>query len=335
MRQFADPLVALPAFTCFDVAAAAVGERARITFYDIDPNTLSPDVASLRRALERGARVVVIAPLYGFPVDWDAVAEAIAQHGAIAVEDAAQGGHGDWRGRIVGSLGPLSVLSFGRGKGWTGGSGGAVLFRRSLRSTASSMRAAPTLDLRTVIGLKAQWALGRPSLYGLPRALPGLDLGETVYHPPHQPTAMSRVAAAAVLATRGESLREAERRRAAAVWLREHIAHQPALHEIVSSGGPESSPGYLRLPLLASEGIGGFGDSASRLGIAPSYPMALSGLSQLAPFVVEGEPRWPGAARLVEQLVTLPVHSLLSSQDRLCLAGRIRAYGTQSIGARH
>jgi hypothetical protein len=80
---------------------------------------------SLERLLQRGARVVVVASLYGFPVDWDAVAGVLAPYGAIAIEDAAQGDHAAWRGRPLGSVGPISVLSFGRGKGWTGGGGGA------------------------------------------------------------------------------------------------------------------------------------------------------------------------------------------------------------------
>jgi len=43
--------VALPAFTCFDVATAAVGAGLRISLYDIDPVTLTPDLDSLRGAL--------------------------------------------------------------------------------------------------------------------------------------------------------------------------------------------------------------------------------------------------------------------------------------------
>ncbi|HEY7192135.1 MAG TPA: DegT/DnrJ/EryC1/StrS family aminotransferase, partial [Gemmatimonadales bacterium] len=129
MRQVGDAAVALPAFTCFDVATAAVGARARMRFYDLDPSTLAPDPTSLEKVLKRGTRVAVITPLYGYPVDWEAIEELCARHGAIAVEDAAQGHHAEWRGRILGSLGPISVLSFGRGKGWTGGSGGALLVR--------------------------------------------------------------------------------------------------------------------------------------------------------------------------------------------------------------
>ncbi|MGH7607775.1 MAG: DegT/DnrJ/EryC1/StrS family aminotransferase, partial [Gemmatimonadales bacterium] len=127
IRQSGDAQVALPAFTCFAVAAAAVGARARIHCYDLDPNTLGPDFASLRRVLDRGVRVAVFTPLYGYPIDWDGVTQLLAGYGAVAIEDAAQGDHAGWRGRPLGSLGPISVLSFGRGKGWTGGGGGALL----------------------------------------------------------------------------------------------------------------------------------------------------------------------------------------------------------------
>src|SRR5690242_811634 len=63
-------VVALPGFSCYDVASAAIGARVPVTLYDIDPYTLSPDLSSLRRALENGATIVIVAPLYGVPVDW-------------------------------------------------------------------------------------------------------------------------------------------------------------------------------------------------------------------------------------------------------------------------
>ena len=37
------PLVALPAYTCFDVATAAVAAQVRVVFYDVDPLFLTPD----------------------------------------------------------------------------------------------------------------------------------------------------------------------------------------------------------------------------------------------------------------------------------------------------
>src|SRR6059058_4042732 len=112
--------VALPAFSCYDVATAAVGARMRIALYDVDPGTLGPDLDSLAAALASGARIVVAAPLWGTPVDWGAVERCAAPFGAVVIEDAAQGHGAEWRGLPVGSFGALSVLSFGRGKGWTG-----------------------------------------------------------------------------------------------------------------------------------------------------------------------------------------------------------------------
>jgi hypothetical protein len=44
-----------------------------------------------------------------------------AQAGAVVVEDAAQAAGGTLHNRPVGTQGSLAVLSFGRGKGLTGG----------------------------------------------------------------------------------------------------------------------------------------------------------------------------------------------------------------------
>src|SRR5262249_36974288 len=119
-----DGPVALPAYGCYDIASAAVGADLPIALYDVDPATLSPDLDSLSAVLAGGARIVVVAPVAGMPVDWSGVEQCAGAFGAFLVEDAAQGHGAFLRGRPVGSLGPLSVLSFGRGKGWTGGAGG-------------------------------------------------------------------------------------------------------------------------------------------------------------------------------------------------------------------
>jgi len=323
--------VALPAFSCFDVASAAVGAGGPVMLYDLDPLSLSPDLESLARVLAAGARVVVIAPLYGIPVDWDAIEDVASTQGATLIEDAAQGHGATHRRRPLGSLGDIGTLSFGRGKGWTGGAGGAVLFRRGRRSSRTLRTAASMASLKAATVLAAQWGLGRPSLYGLPQSAPGLELGETVYHPPREIRAIARASAAALLAGRAMSSGEADRRRENARKLRAQIADQPALREIASSAAG-SSAGYLRFPVLAAQGLRGFAsaiggeDAVRRLGVAASYPKELGELPALARLVV-GESRMPGAAQLVHQLVTLPVHSLGSSRDLGRLVESIVSYG--------
>ncbi len=93
--------MALPAFTCFDVATAAVAAALPVVLYDIDPATLAPDFDSLELCLQQGARVVVVSPLYGMPVDWDLVERSAARYGAVVIEDAAQGHGARWRGRLL------------------------------------------------------------------------------------------------------------------------------------------------------------------------------------------------------------------------------------------
>jgi dTDP-4-amino-4,6-dideoxygalactose transaminase len=128
-------IVALPAYGCIDLTTAALGAGVRVRLYDIDPVTLSPDLDSVRAALRRGVDAIVVTHLYGYPADMFGVASLAAEAGVPVIEDAAQGAGGTLRGSLLGSIGDVSVLSFGRGKGMTGGSGGALLVRTTVDIT--------------------------------------------------------------------------------------------------------------------------------------------------------------------------------------------------------
>lgn len=82
--------VALPAYGCVDLIAAAVRARVRVRLYDVDPATLSPDLDSVRQALARGADAVVVAHFYGYPADIPGVRALADAAGARVIEDAAQ-----------------------------------------------------------------------------------------------------------------------------------------------------------------------------------------------------------------------------------------------------
>lgn len=316
--------VALPGFCCYDVASAAVGAEAGIALYDLDPATLSPDPDSLEGLLRAGLRVVVVAHLYGMPVDWDALDALARSHGAVLVEDAAQGHGGWWRGRPLGSLGGLGVLSFGRGKGWTGGGGGALLLRDGWENAPAP--AAAGAGWKVLGASLAQWLLGRPSIYGVPSALPWLALGETRYHPPSPPSDLPRRAAALALRTRAASDAEARARRSAAAALREALEAVPGARPIDPVPGAE--PGYLRFPVRVPGALGAFPSPAAalRLGIGRSYPTTLAALPAVRERSVGPGSALPGAEALVRDLVTLPTHSLVLSRERsaaLALLGHL------------
>lgn len=328
--------IALPAYSCFDLATAAAGAQVRVRFYDLKPETLSPDLVSLEAALVAGARVVVAGPLYGIPLDWPPVQDLVRRYGAILIEDAAQG-----HGCVVGDsrtpmFGDVSILSFGRGKGWTGGVGGALLSRDApwASDTAEALVAESGRLGGLVLHVKlfAQWGLGRPALYGLPSAIPWLGLGKTHYREPTALGVMGDRAAALALATRDASRAEADHRRSAARSLLTVLGQAGLVPEPVGTIAPPplAVPGYLRLPIRLARGADGFQSArrARALGMAPGYPIALTKLAPLNPWHAEPPAPCPGAEALARELVTLPTHSLVPTSDHERIVAEIQRYSS-------
>lgn len=312
-------LVALPGYQCYEVATAAVGANCGIALYDIDPATLRPDLTSVKAALSRGAAALVVAPLYGLPVEWDELSRIAAAHDAVLIEDAAQADGSALRGHRVGTLGALGVVSFGRGKGWSGGGGGALLMR-DVGTSASGSRARPApkggiAEWRVALTAMLQATFGRPSLYGIPAAFPMLGLGETRYHEPTVPANMTPFSAALLKRTIGAARREAAvRRENASRW----VADLPStLLEGVPAVIDGGTAGYLRFPLrLDPDSVGRvLRRDGLRAGIARGYPEPLASLPPVATRLV-GTAELPGASALSRQLVTLPTHSRLTPIGR-------------------
>ena len=306
-------VVALPAFSCIDLTSAVRYAGVDVVLYDLDPVTLNPDEASLRDALATGVDAVVIAPLYGYPVDMRPITRLAAAHGATVIEDAAQASGARIAGRAVGSHGALSVLSFGRGKGVTGGGGGALLcrdprFAAAVRVFRDRTQAAP-MGTRSLLATAAQWLLGRPSLYALPSFVPGLRLGEMVYHPAHEPRTMSRGVAALVCMALEGAERERQIRAANAARLAS-IVTQSADVEVVQPV-PGATPGYLRLPVIDRGGR----CADPRIGVLRSYPLAMQEQAELLPRLRAPRRDLPGALELRRSLFTLPTHSLVGAAD--------------------
>lgn len=314
--------VALPAYSCFDVAAAAVEAGCSARFYDLDPASLGPDAASLDAVLGDGVRVAVIAPLFGVPVDWDVLDPILEGHDAIVVEDAAQGHGARWHGGRLGGHGHFGVLSFARGKGWTGGRGGALLVRDaealSLIPTPTLTPAAARSGLGTVAAAGGHWALGHPGVYGIPRSVPALGLGETRYRPARAPSALPAAAAALLLHSRRAAEDEAAARRGIAEAYERARAPSSLVRGVTAPAGGE--PGWIRFPLLIPDGMEGFRDPrrARLLGAAAGYPVLLPDLPAGARLDDRGggAPGWPGARMLVQRLVTLPTHSRTRPSER-------------------
>ncbi|HET7789915.1 MAG TPA: DegT/DnrJ/EryC1/StrS family aminotransferase [Gemmatimonadales bacterium] len=320
--------VALPAFACYDVATAADAADLPVFLYDLDPGTLTPDLESLRRALRAGAKAVVIAHLYGHPANLSEISALAADAGAVVIEDAAQGAGATVRGRPAGSQASLGVLSFGRGKGWTGGAGGALLGMdaaglRALDSVPPLAADAPR-GFRAVAAAGAQLLLARPAWYALPAALPFLRLGQTVYRRPRPPQPISGASCALLCGTAPLADAEIRIRRRNAERLLDEVARRGCFEAPAAAPGVE--PGYLRLPLILSSDARAEAvtRAAARLGIAPSYPRALCDLRAFASRCRNRHEGFLGARLLAARLCTLPTHGGLDEGDLASLTEWIR-----------
>jgi len=322
---------ALPAFSCYDVATAADGADVPVVLYDVDPHSLTPDLASLRGALRQGAAAIVVAPLYGCPVDLVEVNRLAAEVGAVVIEDAAQAAGGTLDNRPAGTQGSLGVLSFGRGKGLTGGSGGALLAHDDggarVVERVRGLLGEPRRGWPELWALTAQLVLARPILYALPAALPFLRLGQTIYRKPRPLRAPAAVSSAVVAATWTRAEREVEVRQRNAERLLVEVRRQPGFDPIRVPH--HARPGYLRLPVVASPAArrAAAEPAARRLGIMPGYPKALCDLELFGERCLNRDAGFPGGRLLAARLCTLPTHGRLRERDLARLEEWIRTVG--------
>jgi dTDP-4-amino-4,6-dideoxygalactose transaminase len=306
----------MPAWGCYDLMTSADIADAEVILYDLDPATLAPAPVSFADALTQRPSAVVVAHWFGLPVPLAPLLAAAREAGATIIEDAAQGVGGEIDGRSLGSLGDFGILSFGRGKGRTGGRGGALLANTADAATRLQRMTGCVAPARQgkggLVVLAAQWAAGRPWAYGLPSSIPSLRLGETVYHPPSPIRGMPEWAAAVVGAHWNRSaLESAERKDAAARWAK-LVEGNDNVRPFTANVG--TTAGWLRYPVFVNDPTALLDVDARRLGIMPAYKRVLAELP-LAPGRLANTGPWPGASDLASRLRTLPTHSLLRSTD--------------------
>lgn len=323
--------VALPAYGCYDLATAAEGAGASVLLYDVDPQTLAPDLTQLEAALRQGAAAVVVVDPYGYPIDLGDVRALAAQTGAVVIEDAAQALGARLDGRAAGTAASLAVLSFGRGKGLTGGSGGALLAHDAtgerVVERVRSMLGSPRGGWPDLVAITTQLIFQRPSLYGLPASLPFLRLGETIYRPPRPLRQSTSVSRRVVAVTWALAEQEVVTRRRNAERLLSLLRWEPGFETIRAPS--HAQPGFLRLPVLASPAARrAVTDSAARqLGIMPGYPQPLCDLPRFGTRCVNQDRGFPGSRLLAARLCTLPTHGRLGVRDLERLERWIRAVG--------
>jgi len=122
--------VIVPAISCIHVLYAILYAECEPVFVDVLPNTGLLDPEAVRQALERDPVIgaVIVVHTYGYVADVHAIASIARSKSVLVIEDAAQAQGGSYAdGSPVGSLGDLSLVSFGHTKILDLGSGGVLM----------------------------------------------------------------------------------------------------------------------------------------------------------------------------------------------------------------
>ncbi|MBF0624073.1 MAG: dTDP-4-amino-4,6-dideoxygalactose transaminase [Magnetococcales bacterium] len=119
--------VIMPSYSFPSTANAVVLRGATPVFVDIRPDTLNIDEARIEPAITAQTRAILVIHYAGVACEMDAIMAIARRHGLLVIEDAAHAVMAGCKGRPLGSIGHLGVLSFHATKNLTAGEGGALL----------------------------------------------------------------------------------------------------------------------------------------------------------------------------------------------------------------
>lgn len=314
--------IALPSWACYDLVSAAVGARVPVVFYDVDAATLAPSAAALAALHAHRPAACILVHAFGFPVDVEAARRALP-NGTFVVEDCAQAWGATFRERPVGAASDAAVFSFGRGKGLTGGRGGALAWRVGAPPLPAWSPAEAARGWRDVATCAAVLTLADPRLYAIPAGIPSLGLGETRYKPPRPGEPMSDAAAATVLASFDAADRDAAQRRAVAAAWKDRLPQLEGWRTPVPIA--DAAPSWLRFPVLAPDAAGR--DRAvlegRDEGVAAGYPMPLGALAATLGLSWMAAGSLLGGEALAARLVSWPTHQAVTAAGMSRLIGRL------------
>jgi dTDP-4-amino-4,6-dideoxygalactose transaminase len=310
--------VLLPAYGCPALVAAALHAGMKPVLVDIAGGSPFPSDWTLEGSASGKPVALVNVNFLGLPPPvpaWDSL--DASRPSAYHIYDCCQG----WPvGAVCPDWAYATVVSFGRGKPITLGSGGGVFFNRTLHAPVvltpervGRSRSALSYRLRSVL----YNVVLDPRIFYWVDKVPGLHIGETRYQALESVEAMCDQAKMYLAANITAYERQAK------PWtvgrVREHIGSGPygSFRHLTAFQECNADVRLLRLPLLAESleqrdfavtELRRAGFAATAMYRAPLW--AFEGLEFLRPFAQ----RCPNAADFADRLMTLPLHVGVSEQ---------------------
>lgn len=252
-----------PAYNCWAVPEAVLHAGYSPVFADIDYNSLNMTASTVEQSISPDTTVVLITHQFGIPCDVDEILRVSRRYGILVVEDAAAAIGAKFRGRLVGSFGDATLISFKITKVISGGVGGALLtdndelaykVDRLLQAATAPESYCRSLAKTVAWKIATSSWLYPATLFGY-RALRGERMFEVVAPPTEIPasflTPCSRFLAALVLMQLDRLDWNLSRRRRLAQIYREELSGHSGL--TLPAVPEDCSPAWTQFPLLVND----------------------------------------------------------------------------------
>ncbi|MDQ7837639.1 MAG: DegT/DnrJ/EryC1/StrS family aminotransferase [Thermodesulfobacteriota bacterium] len=306
--------VVLPAYTSFSVPSAVVKAGLKVSLCDIDPETMSPDIDSLKESLSDKTLCFVVCHLYGYPCDMDAILKMAGESGVFVIDDAAQAMGATYKGKALGTFGDAGIFSLSRGKNITTIDGGIIITdseKIAAELSKLELKKAGFLDrLNLIFKAMIMSLLLRPHFYWIPQRLPFLKLGLSVFSTEFGLKEFTGVQAGIGrrMLRRLKQINEGRKKKAGGLMA--GLSGCSGVKFPRQIAGAE--PVFLRLPVRLNR-IDDCGKAG--LGIVRSYPYPLNEIDALRPHLVSDGRNFPGAKEFSRRVWTLPTHGYVQQED--------------------
>jgi dTDP-4-amino-4,6-dideoxygalactose transaminase len=281
-----DEVITVP-FTFIASANSVLYTGARPVFVDVDPETFTIDTHRIEDAITGRTKAIMPVSLYGLPAPMPAIVEIAERHGLAVIEDAAQA-HGAAIGdRKSGSWG-IGAFSFYPTKNMTTGEGGML--------TTGDAALAERLRLLREHGMKVRYH----------HDVVGYNFR------------MTDLAAAIGLAQLPKLPGYNDRRRAIAA------RYDAELRGVVTPRVPDGVTHVYHQYTIRVRDRDAFAERLKELGVGSAiyYPIPVH---RQKPFVAlgYGEGAYPVTERLIEQVLSIPVHPSLTDDEVATVIGAV------------
>lgn len=129
--------VLVPSITFVSSAHAAVYNKAKPKFVDVDESTLCIDIEDLEKKISKKTSVIIPVHMGGYPCDLKKIQKLANDYKIKVVEDAAHACGADYQGRKIGSHSDIVCFSFHPVKNLSMPTGGLIALNSNLNSVNS------------------------------------------------------------------------------------------------------------------------------------------------------------------------------------------------------